>query len=220
MAVVIPGLPFAGFVGAKRVGIYVLDPTLTTPIIPVALDLLPTAIPNPLQVSLDVAESITRTHTFTVTTNQLLDFASVTTNVHEELATASVAGIIDPFPLTPTPALMRLAPPTFGVFRKDILVKNILIAIAKLRRPVLMVTPDWSMARCFIQEISETQNAGDGEVTRIGINVIECRLVPTPSAVAQDAAAMTGGANQSTNAGATGGTDIQTPNALAGGGLG
>ncbi len=216
--VAIPNLPFAGATGARRVAIYVLDPTLTTPLQPIILDVIPIDSLSPLTVNFNTAQAVSRTHRWTITQNAVLNFGNVTVNAHKEPETASISGIIDPTPAN-IPFLTTTAP-TFGLFRKDLVAKNIIIAIAGQRRPVLVLTPDWTMARAWIESIVETQNEGDGEVTHLSINFVEA-IIPSAFLVgAQDSAAMTGGADQTTNAGAQGGSAVETPTALAGGGLG
>jgi hypothetical protein len=219
----IPNLPFAGIVNSKRVGIYKLDPTLTTPIQPIYLDLLPLTIPSPYAVQMDVAEAITRHTRYTVTENQVLGFRTITNNAHKELQRASVSGILDPRPLGVGGGVAEQAlinPPSFGIFRKDLIVKDILYRLADERKPMLVITPDWVMSKAFIEGITETQNAGDGEVTRLQIEFVEARVIIPFVGDALDAAAMTGGATQNVNAGPSGPVEGVPSPELAAGGLG
>lgn len=215
---IIPQLPFAGIAGAKRVMIYTLDPTLTTPIIPVVLDFLPTQTISPFSAGFDVAESVTKTTNYTITQNAMLNFATTTSNAHKELEVGSVSGIIS---ATPIGGLIPTSPPSFGIFRRDLLVANIIESMAATRKPHLVVTPDWTMPRAFFQSISRSANAGDGEVVRMSITFIEARIIsPSLAAGNVSAAALTAGAIATTAAGAVAGKVIETPDALADGELG
>jgi hypothetical protein len=218
--VAVPGLPFAGTTGSKRVGIYVLDPTFTTPLQPIFLDLLPQAANSPFAISLDVAQTVSRTHSWKITQNRLLDFTTATTHAQHNLQRASVSGILDPSPLAATGRAGGLASSTLGILRRDLLAKNILIAIAETRRPVLVLTPDWTMPRAWIESITETGNEGDGEVSRLSITFVEARIISAFLGNLTDAAAMTGGASQTVDGGATAGAAVETPTALAAGGTG
>ena len=214
---IIPQVPFAGVQGAKRVMIYTLDPTLTTPIIPVVLDMLPTQVISPFSAGFDVAENVVKTTRYTITKNTLLNFATTTSNAHKELDVGNVSGIISATPI----AGFGHRIPTLGIFRRDLLVADIIEKMAATRLPHLVITPDWTMPRAFFQTISRTAGAADGEVVRMSIDFIEARVIsPTLAAGNVDASAMTGGAQQTVSGGAQGGTAIATPDALAGGALG
>lgn len=214
---IIPQLAVAGLPGAKRVMLYSLDPTLTTPIIPVVLDLLPTQAITPYSAGLDVAESVSKTTNYTITANPLLNFATTTSNAHKELETASVSGIIS---ATPIGGFLP-PPPTFGIFRRDMLVAAVIENMAAQRRPILVVTPDWVMPRAFIESISRTADASDGEVVRLSITFREARVIsPALAAGNIAAAAMLAGAIATATAGAVAGKAMETPAALAGGALG
>jgi len=219
----VPSVPFAGVKNSKRVGIYRLDPTLSTPLQPVFLDLIPTSFPSPLAVQFDLAQTISRTTRYTITENQVLGFRTITNNAHKELQRASVSGILDPFPIGVGGGVVEqtlLTPPSFGIVRKDLIVKDILYRLADRRKPMLVVTPDWTMPRAFIESITETQNDGDGEVTRLSIEFIEARVIIPFVGDQLDAAAMTGGATQNANAGPSGPVEGVPSPELAAGGLG
>lgn len=219
--VAVPGLPFAGTTGSKRVGIYVLDPTFTTPIQPIFLDLLPQAANSPFAISLDVAQTVSRVHKWKVTKNRLFDFTTATTHVQTQPQIASVSGILDPSPLAATSISGRsLTVPTLGILRRDLLAKNILIAIGNQRRPVLVLSPDWTMPRAFLTSLVETGNEGDGEVSHVSLTFEEAIIVSPFLGNLTDAAAMTGGASQTVDGGATAGAAVETPTALAAGGTG
>ncbi len=219
--VAVPGLPYAGTTGSRRVGIYVLDPTFTTPIQPIFLDLLPQAANSPFAISLDVAQTVQRTHTWKVTKNRMLNFATATTHVQTNPQSASISGILDPSPLAATQIAGRSAiVPTFGILRRDLIAKNILIAIGNQRKPVLVLAPDWTMPRAFMTRLVETGDEGDGEVSRVSLDFVEAQMISPFLGNLSNAAAMTGGASQTVNGGATAGAAVATPTALAGGGLG
>lgn len=214
---IIPQIPFAGIQGAKRVMIYTLDPTLTTPIIPVVLDMLPTQVISPFSAGFDVAEQVAITKRYTITQNTLLNFATTTSNAHKELDIGTISGIISATPI----GGFAPRPPTLGIFRRDLLVASIIEGMAATRLPHLVITPDWTMPRAFFETITRTAGAADGEVVRMSITFKEARIIsPTLAAGNVNAAAMTGGAQQTTAGGAQGGAAVATPDALAGGALG
>lgn len=199
--------PLAGLLGLTTASFFKLDPSNTVPVEPVA-DIVPGI--TPFRVTLSMIESENHTQSYRVTTNTLQDFTDTTPNVHRELIQLSITGF---FSSAPPMSLTGLPPPpTFG-FRIDLLQMANLERIADARKPIMVVTPRVSLAKCFIQSISRPWAPTDGQSTPVVINVIEARIAsPFNVDVLPDTAGLAAGNSQTTGGGEQSVTPVTTPN--------
>lgn len=210
----ISGSSFDGVIGVNTASFFMLDPlTSTVPIEPIA-DIIPGI--TPFRTTFDVIDQESYTQNYRVTSNTLQDFSDVISNVHKDLVQIAIQGtLVAAGPLVPSiPFLGSITPPpppTFGG-RLDLMRAAFLQQLADLRRPIMVVTPRVSLARCFIASINRPWTPADSNNTIINILLIEARvaspfsvgLVPDLDALAAGNSATTGGGQQSA-------TPVQTP---------
>jgi hypothetical protein len=166
----------SGLVGIQGLSIYRLIPPLyLVPIEPV-LDLVPGI--TPFRITADVIQASSMSRAFRVTRKRLQDFSDVTTHVQEELRTLQAdvllaAGGLTPslpgLPGTPNTGLVRLA-------RLDLLRFSFLDQMASRREPVLAITPQFSITG-FIEALTPQWGNVDGWSLRVGISIVEARIV-------------------------------------------
>ena len=199
------GGAWGGALGATTASIYVLDPSNTTALEPLA-DIVPALGPN--RVTLDTIDSEQYQVNYRVTRNTLQDLTDTTSHVYSELISLTVSGVfaaggivgLVPGNLTPTTGLVRLA-------RFDLIKFNNLKRIAARRQPVMVVTPRVSLARAFITSLPTTWTPNDGDSLPISITFLEARIISSKSISAfQDVDSMAVG-NNASEGGGTGGSE-------------
>lgn len=195
-----------GAVGIGTCTIYVLDANGTTPLEPVA-DIVPGV--GPLRVTLDAITADSFKQTWRITRNTLQDLTDTTSNVYRELRMLSVSGIFGAagpmgvgIPGAPSSGLARLA-------RFDLQRFNQLSAIADARRPVMVVTPRYSLPRAFIAEMPSQWSPEDGDSLPITMTFVEARVLT--SAITQafaDVDSMATGNNKASGGGVGGSSSV------------
>jgi hypothetical protein len=193
---------WGGALGAQTCSIYALDPTGTTAIEPVA-DLVPGV--GPLRVTLDGIDNESYQPSYRVTTNTLQDLTDTTSNVYPELIRLTVTGVFGVagpmgvgIGVLPSTGLRRLA-------RLDLLRYTNLKRLADQRKPVMVVTPRCSLARCFIVSLPYSWSPSDGDSLPITLSFLEARVMTSSTTAAfADVDSMATGNNKTTGGG-TGG---------------
>lgn len=171
------------------------------------IDLIPGITPN--RVTMDLIDSEDISLNYTVTENALQDFSNATTNVHRELQRFSISGVMASTLQIPLAVPVPLVPVTVGAafVRFDLLRIANLQAIADRKEPVMVVTPRFSLAKCFIENISRPWSPELGVNTEVTISCIEARILsPGQSAAIPDYAAQLPGNGQATGGGNQAGT--------------
>jgi len=195
-----------GLIGIQGLSIYRLIPPLyQVPIEPV-LDLVPGI--TPFRVTADVTQSSSMSRTFRVTRKRLQDFSDVTTHVQEDLRTLQVDVLLSAgglnlslpgIPGLPSTGLTRLA-------RLDLLRFSYLDQMASRREPILAITPQFSLIG-FIEALTPQWGNVDGWSLRVGISIVEARIVgPSLAGAVPDVDALSTGGNPSSQAGTSSGT--------------
>ncbi len=210
------GSGLAGALGGQTCSIYVLDPSGSTALEPIA-DLVPGV--SPLRVTIDGIDSEQYQPSYRVTTNTLQDLTDTTSNVYAELIRLTVSGVFGaagPMGVgivgLPDTGLRRLA-------RLDLVRYKNLQRIAAQRRPVMVVTPRCSLAKAFITGFPYNWSPSDGDSLPITLSFIEARVMSSASITAfADLDSMAVGNNTSTGGGTGGSTTSQL--AGTGGGIG
>jgi hypothetical protein len=139
------------------------------------IDLIPGI--TPARVTMDLIDSEDVSLNYTVTENTLQDFSNTTSNVHRELQRISITGVMASTLQTPLP--LPIGPATTGsaFVRFDLLRIANLEAIANRGEPVMVVTPRFSLARCFIESISRPWSPDIGPNTELTISCVEARIL-------------------------------------------
>lgn len=195
-----------GALGSQTCSIYVLDPTGTTPLEPVA-DLVPGL--SPLRVTLDTIDSEQYQQSWRVTQHTLQDLTDTTSNVYKELIQLTVTGVFGaagPMGIgigtQPNSGLVRFA-------RLDLLRFANLTAIANARRPVMVVTPRVSLPRAFITGLPTSWSPSDGDSLPITISFTEARVLTSASVAAfADVDSSPVGNNKSSGGGMGGSSNV------------
>lgn len=143
------------------------------PIEPI-IDLVPGI--TPYRVTMDLIDSEDVSLNYTVTENSLQDFSNATSNVHRELRRMTITGVMASTLQTPLPVPI---PATTGsaLVRFDLLRISNLERIADRREPVMVVTPRFSLPKCFIESISRPWSPDIGPNTEVSISVVEARIL-------------------------------------------
>lgn len=198
----------SGILGSQTCSIYALDPTGTTALEPVA-DLVPGV--TPLRITIDTIDSENYQVNYRVTQHTLQDLTDTTSHVYRELIKLTVTGVFGAAgPMVPGTGLVRVA-------RFDLLRYRNLKNLADQRRPVMVVTPRVSLARCFITSIPSNWTPADGDSLPISLSFTEARVMRSESIAAfQDVDSLATGNNASTGGG-TGGSEVKdlTPETFA-----
>lgn len=198
--------PLAGFLGLSTASFYKLDPTATSPIEPLA-DIVPGV--TPFRVTLSMIDNENYIQSYRVTQNALQDFTDVTPNVHRELIQLTITGTMSAAPPMSISGLPQ--PPTFG-FRLDLLQVSNLERMAAERRPIMVITPRVSLAKCFIQSINRLWTPLDGDSTPLVITVIEARIAsPFSVDVLPDTETLDAGNTQTSGGGEQSTNPVDTP---------
>jgi len=199
---------WSGALGSKTCSIYMLDPSGTTALEPVA-DIVPGV--SPLRVTTDTIDSEQFVQAYSVTRNTLQDLTDTTSHVRPELQTLTVTGVFGAAgPIVPGTGLIRLA-------RFDLIRFNNLRRIAEQGRPVMVTTPRVSLARCFIVGLPTSWTPSDGDSLPITISFLEARVTKSGSVAAfADVDSMATG-NNTTTGGGTGGSSSTSEFGLAAG---
>lgn len=193
----------AGALSATTCSIYRLDPTGTIPIEPLA-DVVPGYGPN--RVTFDAVSSEQHVETFRVTQNTMQDLTDATTHVRPELRRLTIVGVFaaggihgSQIPGLPTSGLVRLG-------RFDLIRFGNLQTIARERRPVLVATPRFTLARAFIEALPASWTPADGDSMPITISFVQAR-VPRAGSIASfaDVDAMACGNNSAGGGGSSSG---------------
>lgn len=211
-----------GNLGVRNCTIYKLNATGSTAIATLI------ELANPFsqnKVGLDLVESETRTASYSTTDNALQDFTSATSNVHKELETMDVTGLL--ISSIDIPFIGSLGTPGIpggfgGSLRADLLKIENLRGIAAEKKPVMVVTPRKSFARAFITSISDSWTTDDGENTVVSISFKEARIVSPLQAgsTVPDVASLSNGNVSAQGLGGQAPQAIQTQSVQAGGAVG
>lgn len=200
--------PLGGVLGAYTASIFALDPILGVMPIEPLLDIIPGV--SPLRVTLDMVDGEKVTHEYSITTNAIGDIADTTSNVHRKLRHLTLEGTLsaalsDP-PFLPIP-LLAFLPNPLGLIRVDLIRIQNLRKMADERRPVMVVTPRYSMARAFIGNVSSNWDPAKGHSHSVSIDFHEAFLAqPTlGKSIAGDFKSLASG-NGAASGGGVGGT--------------
>jgi hypothetical protein len=201
-----PTSGLAGALGAQTCTIYALDPSGTTAVEQVA-DIVPGV--TAWRITLDTIDSENYQVNYRVTQHTLQDLTDTTSNVYRELIKLTVVGVFGAAGpmgvasgLLPSTGLARLA-------RLDLLRYRNLKNLADRRRPVMVVTPRVSLAKCFITGIPSNWTPSDGDSMPITVSFTEARIMRSESIAAyQDIDSLATGNNSSTGGG-TGGSEVK-----------
>jgi hypothetical protein len=204
----------AGALGSQTCSIYALDPSGTTAMEPVA-DIVPGV--SPLRITIDTIDSENYQVNYRVTQHTLQDLTDTTSHVYRELIKLTVVGVFGAAGpmgigsgIAPSSGLARLA-------RLDLLRYRNLKNLADQRRPVMVVTPRCSLARCFITGIPSNWTPSDGDSLPITLSFTEARVMRSESIAAfQDVDSLATGNNASTGGGTGGSVNSDlTPESFA-----
>ncbi len=206
-----------GAVGVETCSIYVLDATGTTPLEPVA-DIVPGV--GPLRVTMDAITSDSMQQTWRVTQNTLQDLTDTTSNVYRELRVLTVSGIFAAggvvgvgIPGAPSSGLVRFA-------RFDLRRFNNLTAIANARRPVMVVTPRYSLPRAFITSMPSSWTPESGDSLPVSLTFVEARVLTSATVQAfADVDSMATGNNKASGGGVGGSSNVQGEFGIGGQGV-
>jgi hypothetical protein len=178
------------------------------PIEPV-IDLVPGVSPN--RVTMDIIDNEDVSLNYTVTQNRLQDFSNATTNVHKELKRFVISGVMVSTFQFPQPNPIG-ASAGFPGLRLDLLRISNLETIADRKEPVMVVTPRFSLAMCFIESIRRPWTPDIGQNTPLTIACVEARIVlPGQSSVIPDQAGQLPGNGQAAGGGNQAGTASNSP---------
>lgn len=225
--------------GPTTTTIYRLLPSTLLPVEPF-VDIIPAVTPN--RQALDVTLTATRRSTYRVTRLPIQDGSTTTPNVHKDLKTMQVRGVISGSPplqlagalgnlltlagqtggaASRAVALSAQVPSGFGHPRRDLMQLQMLELLADRREIVMAVGPEGAMPRCFIEDITRLNTPDLGESTEVSISLVEARIVSPQFAEALlDLDETLGGAGETVDAGGQPVSDIGTPPDLSGGGFG
>ncbi len=215
------GLPLAlsGIKMVQTASIYRLSRAtgFQVPIEPV-IDLVPGV--TPLRVTMDIIDNEDVTLNYTVTDNALQDFSNATTNVHRELQRFVISGIMSSIFQFPQPNPLGGSAGVPGL-RLDLLRIANLEAIANRKEPVMVVTPRFSLAQCFIESLSRSWSPDVGQNTQLTIACKEARiLLPGQSSALPDQGGQLPGTGQTTGGGNESGSQSNStaqPSSVTGG---
>lgn len=176
--------PMGGILGAATASFFTLDPSLTTPLEPI-VDLVPGY--SPLRITLDMVDGETLTFEYDVTEHAIQDALDVTSNCRKRLESATISGTMSALPpLISSPvtvtdaggAFTGGAAPVPGSFlRLDLIRMKNLQFMADQRKPVMVVTPRFGMARAFMTSVAQNWTPSHTESTAVTIALKEARLV-------------------------------------------
>ena len=163
--------PLGGNIGATTASFFMLDPTGTTALEPL-IDLIPGI--TPLRVTFDMVDGEQITYNYAVTEHPIQSFLDITSNVHKQLERITINGT-----LQATPPLQPFPPPPVqgGFTRLDLLRIRNLKNIADQRRPIMVVTPRYGLAKAFIENITANWSPELAESSKVSITVKEARIV-------------------------------------------
>lgn len=197
---IFPTSGLSGALGVTTCTIYALDPSGTTAVEQVA-DIVPGV--SPLRITTDSIDSENYQVSYRVTQHTLQDLTDTTSHVYRELIKLTVTGVFGAAgPMVAGSGLVRFA-------RLDLLRYRNLKNLADQRRPVMVVTPRVSLARCFITGIPSNWTPNDGDSLPITLSFTEARVMQSESIAAfQDLDSLATGNNASTGGG-TGGSEVQ-----------
>lgn len=206
-----------GALGVETCSIYVLDPTGTTPLEPVA-DVVPGT--GPLRVTVDLIDSESYQQNWRVTRHTLQDLSDTTSHVYKELTLLTVSGLFAaagpmgvPIPGVPSSGLARFA-------RLDLQRFNQLSAIAGARKPVMVVTPRCSLARAFITSMPTSWSVADGDSLPVTLTFLEARVLTSATTAAfADVDSMAVGNNKASGGGVGGSSTVSGEFSIGGQGV-
>lgn len=206
-----PKNPLGGNLGLRTGSFFRLDPTGTTPVEPL-IDLIPALTGR--RITLDIIQSEDYEISFLITKNALQDLTSAQSNDHQELKRITVSGIaISSIDLGIVGSVGVAGVPGFGGgLRADLIKADNLIRLAERREPIMYVSPRIDMAKAFIENITQSWTPTLGDNTVLTISLVEARIVNPLIGVSTDPdlAASATGNNAPANAGAQGGTPVET----------
>ncbi len=167
--------PLGGVLGAHTCSIFRLDPFGIVPLEPL-LDLVPGI--TPMRVTLDMIDSETIVHDYSLTTHPIQDIGDATSNVHENLKKLTIEGTCSAnLAINIVPLPIEALPNPFGLLRLDLIKLRNLQNMAHDRVPVMVVTPRYAMAKAWIGQIRRTWTPDDGTQSKVVIEFTECKIV-------------------------------------------
>lgn len=194
--------PLGGVIGASTCSVFKLDPFFGMFPIEPLLDFIPGV--SPLRVTLDMIDNETVVDEYETTTHPIQDISDATSNVHEKLKTLTIEGTLSAtLPTAPLAIPIPAIPNPGGILRIDLIRLRNLRNIQKERRPVMVVTPRYSIAQAWIGRIESNWRPELGESMSVNVTFTQAKIV-APSfgpPVASDASAQLPGNNSAVGGG-------------------